>query len=94
MMAFKFAQVTAPKDGVYLLRIYYATSDNRELYIGINEQSNFGVICFDSGSFDSVEYKEVLVNLRAGDNTVRLSNPEGYAPDIDYIAVSTLPVVE
>lgn len=90
----KFAQVTAPKDGVYLLRIYYATSDNRELYIGINEQSNFGVICFDSGSFDSVEYKEVLVNLRAGDNTVRLSNPEGYAPDIDYIAVSTLPVVE
>ncbi len=90
----KFAQVTAPKDGVYLLRIYYATSDNHELYIGINEQSNFGVICFDSGSFDSVEYKEVLVNLRAGDNTVRLSNPEGYAPDIDYIAVSTLPVVE
>ena len=90
----EFAQVTAPKDGVYLLRIYYATSDNRELYIGINEQSNFGVICFESGSFDSVEYKEVLVNLRAGDNTVRLSNPEGYAPDIDYIAVSTLPVVE
>ncbi len=47
------------------------------------------VIFFDSGSFDSIEYKEILVHFNAGNNTIKLFNSNGYAPDIDFINVST-----
>ena len=84
-----FNQVNVSSSGDYLIQIYYATSGNRDLYVSCNNGTANKVICFDSGSFDSIEYKEILVHLNAGNNTIKLFNSNGYAPDIDFINVST-----
>lgn len=50
--------VHVEQSGTYLLRVYYATGDNRTLMISANGGAPVRAICFDSGSFNSVEYKE------------------------------------
>lgn len=84
-----FNQVNVVSSGDYLVQICYATSGNRDLYVSCNNGTANKVICFDSGSFDLFEYKEILVHLNAGYNTIKLFNSNGYAPDIDFINVST-----
>ena len=39
--------------------------------ISANGGAPVRAICFDSGSFSSVEYKEVLISLNAGENSLR-----------------------
>lgn len=79
-------------EGRYLVRIYYSTGDNRTLMISANGNPALSAICFDSGSFDALEYKEILLDLAEGDNTLQLFNSSGYAPDLDYIQISSVPI--
>ncbi len=80
------------EDGNYILKIYYATGDNRTVRISANGGTSADVICFDSGSFDTVEYKEIILQLTKGNNTLRFYNPSGYAPDIDRIEIAEKPI--
>lgn len=83
----QFNNINVSSAGMHLIRIYYLTGDNRDVYLSVNGGIGKKVNCFDSGSFDSVEYKEVLVNLNSGSNTIKFYNDIGYAPDIDKIIV-------
>jgi alpha-glucosidase len=84
--------VHVEQSGTYLLRVYYATGDNRTLMISANGGAPVRAICFDSGSFNSVEYKEVLISLNAGENSLRFFNSDGYAPDLDYFEIAASPI--
>lgn len=82
-----FHDVTAETTGQYIIRIYYLTEGNRNLYIKANDGEGQKVICFDSGSFHNVEYKDTFLNLSAGTNDLTIYNDEDYCPDIDRIVV-------
>ena len=85
-------EIIVPQSGLYRIRIYYATDGNRSFMISANEDTAASVICFDSGSFDSTESKDVLLRLQAGSNTLRVYNDSNYAPDIDCVKVYTKPI--
>lgn len=87
-----FSGINVSQSGTYVLRIYYGTADNRDLYVSANGGTPLVVNCFDSGGYGVLEYKEVIVSLQAGDNTLRLYHPSGYAPDLDRIEIMTTPV--
>lgn len=82
-----FSNLSVAQSGPYVMRIYYLTGDNREVHLNINGGATQKVLCFDSGSFNSVEYKEALVTLLAGNNTIVMSHAGGYSPDIDKIVL-------
>lgn len=74
------------------MRIYYSTGDNRTLMVSVNGNPALSAICLDSGSFDALEYKEILVDLIEGDNSLRMFNSSGYAPDLDCIQILSVPI--
>lgn len=80
------------QEGTYLLRIYYGTADNRNIYIRANDAEALIVNCFDSGGYGVLEYKEILISLQAGNNTLRFYHPSGYAPDLDRVELMLQPV--
>lgn len=82
-----FPEVQADEKGQYLLRIYYLTGDNRNVDITVNDTEHYRVNCFDSGGFDKLEYKEVLIHLEAGNNTILLGNDAEHCPDLDRIEI-------
>lgn len=84
----QFNQIYVSSAGTYLLKLYYLTSGNRDVYISINGGAGKAINCFDSGSFDTVEYKEILINLNAGNNIIKFYNDIGWAPDIDRIIIN------
>lgn len=86
----QFNGVKAETAGKYILRIYYLTGDNRNVSIKVNGEETYTVNCFDSGGFDRLEYKEVLIELAEGDNTLLLYNGEEYCPDIDKIEIERI----
>lgn len=86
------SNIKTAADGTYLLRIYYGTGDNRTVMVSANGSAPVSAICFDSGGFDTVEYKEILLSLAAGSNTLRFYNPDGYAPDIDRVEIAARPI--
>lgn len=83
----QFNKIYVEEDGTYLLKLYYLTKDNRNIYMSVNSANGKLVNCFDSGSFDALEYKEILVDLKAGENTIKFYNNEGWGPDIDRIVI-------
>jgi hypothetical protein len=85
--AVTFNQVTVPRAGVYQLEIDYATKGPRSLVMTVNGR-NARQLDLDGSSFDDPVARVVDVTLQAGNNTVVLGNPSGYAPDLDRIVVS------
>jgi len=85
--AIQFNNVNANFTGTHLMRIYYLSGNNRTFKISVNSGTAKEVICFDSGSFDDVQYKEILINLNSGSNTILFYNDEGWAPDLDRIVI-------
>lgn len=83
----QFNNVNISSSGTYLLKLYYLSGDNRNVYISVNGGSGKLVNCFDSGSFEDVEFKEILIELNSGNNTIKFYNDEGWVPDIDRIVV-------
>lgn len=84
--------VHVSQSGTYVIRVYYGTADNRDLYISANGGTPLVVNCFDSGGYGVLEYKEAIIPLQVGDNTLRLYHPSGYAPDLDRIEIMTTPI--
>jgi alpha-glucosidase len=82
-----FNNINITEAGTYLIRIQYLSGDNREVQLQVNNGSLQNVLCFDSGSFDKIEYKEALIQLQLGANTIKMLNENGYAPDIDKITL-------
>lgn len=83
-----FTNITVPEDGIYTLLIYYCSGENRKITLNVNGQTEYTVENLNSGDFVHTAIKEVSIELKAGVNTLELSNNNYYAPDIDRIAIS------
>ncbi len=83
-----FKNVTVDKDGTYTLRLYYCCGENRKVILSVNGEVEYTLENLNSGSYTHPTFVELEIELKAGENTLTLSQPAYYAPDIDCIAIS------
>jgi hypothetical protein len=84
-----FSGVQAPSLGVYQLSIWYASGERRDALLSVDGGQGLPLSFQDSGGFDRVRRLTLRITLRAGDNTLTFSNPNGFAPDFDRIRIRT-----
>ena len=87
-----FNHVQAAKAGEHELKVYFVTGGKRDLYIKVNdgEPVKMEGLLGINGDWNAVSAASVTVELKEGDNTICLYNDNGYAPNIDRIAVRDL----
>lgn len=85
----QFNGVSASSAGSYTMTVHYLTAETRNMYISVNGGTATNVSFGSSGGWDTVGTKDVTINLNAGNNTIKFSNPSGWAPDIDKITINT-----
>ena len=86
-----FRDVYSKEGGQYELTIAYITGESRNLRIDVNGQ-RIKTLTMNSGGWSTVAKKTMNIELQKGRNTIRLSNPNNWMPDIDYIdLVCTIP---
>jgi len=77
--------------GRYKLAIRYATAENRDLQLHVNGEDQGFFNDLNSGGWDDKwSTQEVEVTMQPGYNVIRLGNPVGFAPNIDYIELTLL----
>lgn len=82
-----FNKVTVEKDGTYRILVYYCCGESRKLILTVNNDVEYTLTKLNSGSYTNPTFAEIEVELKAGENSIMLSQPSYYAPDIDCIAV-------
>jgi len=82
----EFRHVFSKVAGEYTLTISYLSGEDRNITVGING-ANQNLTGLNSGGFGIVKDVTVPVTLKKGYNSIRLSNPTGFAPDIDKIHI-------
>ena len=82
--------VYSQEGGEYKLTIAYLSAENRNISISVNG-TKVQTVTVNSGGWGTVGRKIVNIKLQKGQNTIRLSNPTAWMPNIDYIEV--VPVV-
>ncbi len=83
-----FNNIKASKAGEHEMTIFYTTALERSAMISVNGEAPVKVDFKPTGSWTKVAQKNISVNLKAGDNTIKLYNDEFWAPDIDRIIIS------
>ncbi len=83
-----FNKVTVDKAGKYKLLVYYCCGESRKLFLTVNGETEYTLTDLNSGSYTNPTFAEIEIELKAGENTIMLSQPSYYAPDIDCIAIS------
>lgn len=78
-----FDNVYSREGGEYEMTIGFLTAENRDVVLEVNGE-HVTTFTANSGSYNSVGTRTIPVTLRAGVNTVRMSNPDYFMPDIDY----------
>ncbi|MEK5645618.1 hypothetical protein BK138_30125 [Paenibacillus rhizosphaerae] len=85
----RFNGITAPSAGDYTLTIHYLNGEvSRSAVLSVNGGAGASLSFPSSGGWTTVGTLETTVHLQAGSNTLLVSQPTGYAPDIDRISVS------
>ena len=79
--------VKVKKAGKYELLVYYCSGEKRSLDVIVNGNTQ-SLKELSSPGFDIPASVSITVELEAGENTVKLTSANGYAPDLDRIAVS------
>ena len=54
----------------------------------MNGDKTYEMTGLNSGDYVHTSVKEIEIELKAGENTIKLSNDTYFAPDIDRIAIS------
>lgn len=85
----QFNGVNLGSAGSYTMTIHYLTAETRNMHISVNGGSATNVSFGSTGGWDTVGTKDITINLNAGNNTIKFSNPSGWAPDIDRISFNT-----
>ncbi|MDR1683201.1 MAG: glycoside hydrolase family 97 N-terminal domain-containing protein [Candidatus Symbiothrix sp.] len=89
-----FNKITAPEAGTYALTFYYMADSERTAYVKINSENNsqqeISFINTGKETGARLAHKTILVELRAGENTVELGNDTDYAPNLDRITIASL----
>ncbi|GAA1162750.1 hypothetical protein GCM10009630_71190 [Kribbella jejuensis] len=82
--------ITVPKTGTYLVKIAYTDGDtSRQSMLTVNDIDNYWVNYSGLGDNDwgTPQTTYLPVKLTAGANSLKISNPNGYIADIDWITV-------
>jgi alpha-galactosidase len=83
-----FENVTVPAAGTYLMEVDYMTQGPRSFFVSINGNSA-QELDLNGYSFGTPTSTLVPVSLHAGSNQIEFSNPNGNAPNLDSIVIST-----
>ena len=87
----EWRNVYSTTGGRYKLTIRYATAENRNLQIHVNGEDLGFLENLNSGGWDNAwKNADVEVTLKTGYNVIRLGEPVGFAPNIDYIELTPL----
>ena len=87
----EWRNVYSQQGGQYRLTIRYATAENRNLQVHLNGQELAFLESLNSGGWDDRwATVDLEVSLRPGFNTLRLGEPVGFAPNIDYIELTPI----
>ncbi len=85
----EWRNVHSAQGGRYKLTIRYASGENRNLLVHVNGTEAGFFEKLNSGGWDNAwRTIDLDVELRPGFNTIRLGEPVGFAPNIDYIELS------
>lgn len=84
----EFRDVYARKAGLYRLQLYFVSGESRNLDIRVSGV-NYELFNLKSADWNTVDSVTLDVYLKRGQNVIRLSNPNGLAPDIDKIQINT-----
>lgn len=82
--ALQWPNVQVQKSGKRTLTIAYICAEDRNLTVSVNGKP-VKTLTVNSGDWNTVKTVSVPVKLKKGKNNIRLSNPKGWMPDIDYI---------
>jgi len=85
-----FENVNVEKAGEYTIRIYYVSGERRSLSVDVNgsRAANLEGLYANRNDWSGIAAVDTKVNLKAGNNTIKLYNNSGYGPSIDRIAVA------
>ena len=86
-----FDPVTVARRGAYNLAVRYASGDPRALNITVNGEQKVRVHCLASNGWFDFAVTNVQVKLKVGQNTIKLDNDRGWAPNIDKITLTPMP---
>jgi Alpha galactosidase A/NPCBM-associated, NEW3 domain of alpha-galactosidase/Alpha galactosidase C-terminal beta sandwich domain/Carbohydrate binding module (family 35) len=88
-----YNNVSVPTSGTYNVIIIYCdgSATGRQADITVDGGRPQLLSFTPTGSFDTVGAMTVTAALTAGNNTIELSNPAAYAPDMNEIIVSSSP---
>ena len=87
----EWRNVYSTTGGRYRLTVRYATEQDRSLQVSVNGAEVGFFERLNSGAWETAwRNLDVDVDLQPGYNTVRLGQPVGFAPNIDYIELTLL----
>ncbi len=80
----QWRDVYSNEGGEYKLTIAFISGENRNITVSVNGEK-VQTITANSNGWSTVGRKTLDIQLQKGRNTIRLSNPSNWMPDIDYI---------
>ena len=87
----EWRNVYSSEGGRYKLTIRYASGEDRDLQVHVNGEDLGFFDNLNSGGWDDKwKSADLEVTLVPGFNTIRLGEPVGFAPNIDYIELTRL----
>jgi hypothetical protein len=85
-----FSDVTVPEDGTYTLTLYVVHDDGDASRTAVISVAGGGSVTVATAAGDACCTRTaVMITLKKGRNAVTVGNPNGQAPSIDRIAIST-----
>ena len=83
----QWRDVYSENGGEYLLDIAFISGENRNITVSVNGKT-VQTVSANSGGWQTVGKKRLTIQLEKGNNTIRLSNPNSWMPDMDYIEIT------
>jgi uncharacterized protein YjbI with pentapeptide repeats len=84
----RFDHIQAPTSGNYQMTLYSVVSGTRDVSVSVNG-GTARIVAVTGPDWYTPVATTMAVTLSAGNNTVKLSNSSGYAPDIDRIVITS-----
>ncbi|WNV84265.1 glycoside hydrolase family 27 protein [Umezawaea sp. Da 62-37] len=84
----EFRDVRVPRAGTYRLAASYLSGDPRWFGVTVNDAPAVWAEFPATADWNTAAAHELVVNLKAGTNTVVFDSGAGYAPDLDRIDIS------
>lgn len=82
----RFDDVYSKEGGAYDMTIAFLTAEDREIVLEVNGEHVTTYVA-NSGGYNRVGTTTVPITLKPGANTIRMSNPYYFMPDIDYFDI-------